>query len=216
MNKYSDFTRAELFTLIREQKALMFNIKIRDTQPSEHTLRELQEDIDEMLSAMRLSTLTTPHTNRSKGDYSLIIWQQTIRDIMKQQKSFQPGNDVNQFITALSKAYAIHVAPELDNYPSLEGEFVKSAKDLLDQGIFQQMVDSKADTSTFNALKDYLQAAHGSQMTNFQHLSRAWDLERLDGERLPDFASRLESTLRDAAVHIKNKFKKDKNTELTD
>ena len=47
-------------------------------------------------------------------------------------------------------------------------------------------------------------------MTNFQHLSRAWDLQRRDGETLTDFASLLENTIREAAVHIKNKYEKDK------
>ena len=58
------------------------------------------------------------------------------------KKKFYPGNDVNQFIIALNKAYMIHVIPELATYPSLEEEF-KPAQDPLDQGIFQQMVDSK-------------------------------------------------------------------------
>ena len=82
----------------------------------------------------------------------------------------------------------IHVIPELAIYPSLEEEFVKAAQDLLDQGIFQQMVDYKQDTSTFEKLKTYLIGTHSSQMTNFQHLSRAWDLQRRDGEKLTDFA----------------------------
>ena len=34
-------------------------------------------------------------------------------------------------------------------YPNLEAEFVKGAKDVLDHCIFQQMEDSKQDTSTF-------------------------------------------------------------------
>ena len=62
---------------------------------------------------------------------------------MKQKKKFYPGNDINQFIIALNKAYMIHVILELATYPSLEEEFVKAAQDLFDQGIFQQMVDSK-------------------------------------------------------------------------
>ena len=72
---------------------------------------------------------------------------------MKQKKTFHPGNDINQFITTLNKAYMIHVIPELATYPSLEEEFIKAAQDLLDQGIFQQMVDSKQDTSTFKKLR---------------------------------------------------------------
>ena len=106
-------------------------------------------------------------------------------------------------ITALNKVYMIHVIPELATYSSLEEEFVKAAKDLLDQGIFQQMVDFKQDTSTFEKLKTYLIGTHSSQMTNFQHLSRAWDLQRRDGEKLTDFTGRLENFIREAAVHIK-------------
>ena len=52
-------------------------------------------------------------------------------------------------------------------------------------------------------------------MTNFQYLSRAWDLQRRDGEKLTDFAGRLENTTREAAVHIKNKYKKDNKVVLT-
>ena len=125
--------------------------------------------------------------------------QQPLRDAMK-QKTFYPGNDVNQFITALNM---IHVIPELTTYPSLEEEFVKAAQNLLNQGIFQQMVDSKQDTITFEKLKTNFIGTHGSQMTNFQHLSRAWDLQRRDGEKLTDFVGRLENTIREAAVHIK-------------
>ena len=78
-----------------------------------------------------------------------------------------------------------------------------------------KMVDYKQDTSTFEKLKTYLIGTHGSQMTNFQHLSRAWDLRRRDGEKLTDFAGRLENTTREAAVDIKDKYKKDNKVDLT-
>ena len=52
-------------------------------------------------------------------------------------------------------------------------------------------------------------------MTNFPYLSRAWDLQRWDGEKLTDFADRLENTVRKAAVHIKNKYMKDNKVVLT-
>ena len=77
------------------------------------------------------------------------------------------------------------------------------------------MVDSKQDTSTFEKLKTYLIRIHGSQMTNFHHLSRAWDLQRRDGKKLTDFAGQLKNIIREAAVHIKNKYKKDNKVDLT-
>ena len=52
-------------------------------------------------------------------------------------------------------------------------------------------------------------------MKNFQHLSRAWDLQRWGAEKLTDFAGRLENTIREAAVHIKNKYKKDNKVDMT-
>ena len=98
----------------------------------------------------------------------------------------------------------------------MEKEFVKLAKQLLNEGIFQQMEDSRQPTSTFKELKAYLIFTHGSQMTNFQYLSRAWDLQRHEGEKLTDFAGRLENTIREATVHITAKFKSDRqNAEMT-
>lgn len=95
-------------------------------------------------------------------------------------------------------------------------EFVKLAKQLLNEGIFQQMEDSKQSTATFEELKTYLVSTHGNLMTNFQHLSRAWDLQRCEGEKFTDFAGRLEKTIREATVHIKARFKLDKrNAEMT-
>ena len=69
------------------------------------------------------------------------------------------------------------------------------------------MEESRQDTSSYNKLKEYLISTHGSKMSNFQHLSRAWDLQRGEDEKLTDFAGRLETTLSEAAVHIKANYK---------
>ena len=53
-------------------------------------------------------------------------------------------------------------------------------------------------------------------MINFQYLSRAWDLQRYEGEKLTNFAGRLENTTREATVHITAKFKSDRQSaEMT-
>ena len=78
----------------------------------------------------------------------------------------------------------------------------------LDQGIFQQMIDSQQ-------MKSWLIATHANQMSNFQHLCRTSDLQRRNSEKLTDFAGRLENTLREATIHIKNKFQKDNTKEQT-
>ena len=214
---YTRLTRPEILGFIRDQEKNLFDIKLCPTPARPELILEITGKITKMMEALDQAkpTPTPPQAAQKADNYGILMRQQSLRDVMRLKKNFNPGNDVNQFITSINKAYTIHVMPELANYPSLETEFVKAAKDLLDHGIFQQMADSGQDTSTFEQLKAYLIATHGSQMTNFQHLSRAWDLQRRDGEKLTDFAGRLENTIREAAVHIKNKYKKDNNADLT-
>ena len=55
-------------------------------------------------------------------------------------------------------------------------------------------------------------------MTNFQHLSRAWDLQRRDSKKSTNFASWLRNTIREATVKKKKKkkkYKKDNKLDLT-
>ena len=167
-----------------------------------------------MLTALSLATTPSPSTTHTDTPHGLMIGQQSLRDSMRDIKSFNPDNDVYHFITDLTQTYIINVKPGLAKFPEMEDEFMKIAK-LLDRGIFQQMVDSQQDISNFEQLKSYLIATHGNQMSNFQHLSRAWDLQKRDGMKLTDFAGRLENTLRVVTVHIKNKFRKDNTKELT-
>ena len=174
-----------------------------------------QKDIEDMLTALSQATTTATSTTHTNTSHGLMMHQQSLRDAMRDIRTFNPGNNVHRFISDLNQAYTINVKPELTNYPEMEEEFLKIAKRLFDRGVFQQMEDTHQDASTFERLKSYLIATHGNQMSNFQHLSRAWDLQRRDGERLTDFAGRLESTIREAAIHIKNKYNKDNATGMT-
>ena len=211
---YSHLTRSELYSLLEKHKLALLNIKCSPTRPDEATIAEAQKDIDDMLTALNLATTTSSHSH-TDTPHGLLMRLQSLRDAMRDIKSLNPGNDVHRFITDLNQAYTINVKPDLAKYPDMEDEFMKIAKRLLDRGIFQQMEDSQQIISGFEQLKSYLMETHGNQMSNFQHLSRAWDLQRGNGERLTDFAGRLENTMREATVHIRNKFKKDNTKELT-
>ena len=65
---------------------------------------------------------------------------------MRDIKSFNPGNDVHHFITDRKQAY-INIKAKLTKYPEMYDEFMKIANRLLDQGSFQQMVDSQQEIS---------------------------------------------------------------------
>ena len=219
--EYSGLSRSEILELIKQQKAAILQTKI-DMEPADNPqaqliISELKTDLHELLTALQTTAHDRSHTlQHHTTNYELLLRQQSLRDATKSIRTFEPGSDVNRFITDLNKAYTIHVKPELREYPAMEKEFVKLAKQLLNEGIFQQMEDSRQPTSTFEELKAYLISTHGSQMTNFQYLSRAWDLQRHEGEKLTDFAGRLENTIREATVHITAKFKSDRqNAEMT-
>lgn len=87
---------------------------------------------------------------------------QSLRDTMRGINRFHPSNDVNQFMIDLNKAYTIHVKPELAHYSRMETKFVKIAKQLLDESIFQQMEDSQQITASYEQLRAYLIRTHGS------------------------------------------------------
>ena len=180
-------------------------------------ISELKTDLHELLTALQTTAHDRSHTlQQHTTNYELLLRQQSLRDATKSIWTFEPGSDVNRFITDLNKAHTIHVKPELREYPAMEKEFVKLAKQLLNEGIFQLMEDSRQPTSLFEELKAFLISTHGGQMTNFQYLSRAWDLQRYEGEKLTDFAGRLVNTIREATVHITAKFKSDRqNAEIT-
>lgn len=52
-------------------------------------------------------------------------------------------------------------------------------------------------------------------MTNFHHINQAWDLQQQDGVKLTDFTGQLENTIKEAAVHIKAKFKADTTSKIS-
>ena len=125
---YSSFTRSELFTLIRDQKAALLNMTTGSTYPSEEKIKETQDDLDNMMTALNSASITTPSIAKKKAP-TTTIWQcnDSHFEMQWNKKTFYPGNDVNQFITALNKVYMIHVIPELATYLSLKEEFIKAA-----------------------------------------------------------------------------------------
>ena len=176
--EYSGLSRSEILELIKQQKAAILQTKI-DMEPADNPqaqliISELKTDLHELLTALQTTAHDRSHTlKQHTTNYELLLRQQSLRDATKSIRTFELGSDVNRFITDLNKAYTIHVKPELREYPAMEKEFIKLAKQLLNEGIFQQMEDSRQPTSTFEELKAYLISTHRSQMTNFQYLSRA-------------------------------------------
>ena len=133
---YSGLTRTELFVLVEEHKLTLLNLKCGPTCSDEATTTEAQKDIDDMLTTLSQATTTATSTTHINTSHRLMMQQQSLRDAMRDIRSFISGNNVHRFISDLNQAYTINVKPELTNYPEMEEEFLKIAKQLLDQGIF--------------------------------------------------------------------------------
>lgn len=85
--------------------------------------------IDELQSDLKNLPLLEPQIQpTTHPDNELIMRQQSIRDAIRDIRKFEPGNDVNCFITNLNKTHTIQVKPELANYPRMKDEFVITDK----------------------------------------------------------------------------------------
>ena len=60
------------------------------THPSEEKIKETQADLDNMVSALNSVSITTPSiAQKSTHNYDLPMWQQSLRDAMKQKQKKQ-------------------------------------------------------------------------------------------------------------------------------
>lgn len=101
---YSGCTRNELLSFIRDQKSALLQLKSSTSRPDEALITEIKVDLEIMLSTLKSTTLTdTPKADNN--DYNLMIRLQAIHDSVKDIKKFNPGNDVNRFITDVNKTY---------------------------------------------------------------------------------------------------------------
>ena len=144
-------TYLDILIFIKQQQSLIMDLKV-NTKLTHESWRKIE--FKEMLlkySIQRNGGCTTfskrkYQYNQNSTDYKLLIQQQSLCDAMIDIKKFEPGNDVNRYMTNLNKRSATRVRPDLTNHPRIKGQFVKAAKQQLDIGIFQPIEDSLKDT----------------------------------------------------------------------
>lgn len=117
---YTGLVRTEILDLIKQQQAAILNLKTHSTHTDGHQTKavidELQLNLQEKLAALTSAVTRTTDTAHNPTDYELIMWQQSLRDAMRDIRKFQTGNDINRLITDLNKSHTIQVKPEHANY----------------------------------------------------------------------------------------------------
>ena len=215
MTDYSIFNRAELFSMLKETDATLMAKEAAEAVNSDPVQKKLIISLTTKMTELRaaISKLSTSsNTSQSSQDYKFLQLATTMANAMKDVKKLEPGIPCENFIASLRNNFDLLVKPELGTYPLLEKEFIKQARLRMSETYNTQMSASNVEIKTFEELRTYLERTHGSQLTNYQLLSRAWDLELGQSESLTDFATKLELRMRDAAQQIEARYKADKKS----
>ena len=133
----------------------------------------------------------------------------------KSISKFLPGGNLESWIDELDRLYAVYIADELNDYPSLEISFVRLCKTYLDKVLFTQMLNSQVDTDTYDKFRTYMLKNHGSRQSVFSFLQKPFDSKLQGNIAVTTFASKLDKSMREAQLRISEKFKSDHNgTEI--
>ena len=116
--------------------------------------------------------------------------------------TLEPPLDVSVFIQRLNNCFNLFIKP----FPALEPYFVQTAKGYLSMDILETLNASEEKTDTFEELQVYLKKHFGSRETPFQILNSLMELDIKDGEKLQEFAGRLERKVAIVATQITAKF----------
>ena len=150
--------------------------------------------------------------NDSNAAYITSMKISNLSTHFKSINKFLPGSNCEAWIDELDRLYAVHIKPELNDYPTLETSFVRLCKTYLDKVIFTQMLNSKMDTDTYDQFRSYMLKNHGSRQSVFSFLQKPFDLKLQDDDKaVTTFASKLDKSMREAQLRISEKYKSDHN-----
>ena len=117
--------------------------------------------------------------------------------------TLEPPLDVSIFIQKLQNCFNLYVK----ELPILEPYFVKTAKGYVSMDILENINASEDPTGTFEELQTFLKKHYGSRETPFQLLNSLMEMQMKEGEKLQEFAGRLERKIATVVTQIAAKFK---------
>ena len=117
--------------------------------------------------------------------------------------TLEPPLDVSIFVQRLQNCYNLFVK----SLPVLEPYFVQTAKGYLSMDILENINASEDSTETFEELQTFLKKNYGSRETPFQLLNQLMELDIKEGEKIQEYAGRLERKTATVVTQIAAKFK---------
>ena len=146
------------------------------------------------------------------GDYAFQCALTNLALELKSVPRFQPGVEIETFITNLDNIYYLQVATKLETWPRLELEFVTMVQSRLHSTYVSSILNAGKKFDTYAELKAYLVSQFSSNFTNFQILNRLMSCSIRDNESYSDFGRRMDIETTNAATLIASKYAKENAT----
>ena len=148
------------------------------------------------------ATSTNVHVTHTADFKAMEAW---FRDSVPK---FNPGSDVNVFISSLENGYKLCVTPE----NNLEGQFVKFAITHMCAEYSNSILKADASTrSSYAAFIKYLKANYSTQETVFQVLQHMWEIERKPDEDIHSLGVRFQEKAAETSTRITSMFEEQAN-----
>ena len=215
-----------LETTLQQLYTKKITLEVEDADKHKDQLAKIDAKIDEYNAIIKTKKETIPP--KTEPDATSLVAPQSANLLGNPEARFhynsmithfktnvptlEPPLDVSVFIQRLQNCYNLFVKP----FKALEPYFIQSAKGQLSMDILESINASEEKTDTFEELQIYLKKHYGSRETPFQILSSLMDLEIKEGEKLQEFAGRLERKTATVVTQIAAKFQdREANTDST-
>ena len=120
------------------------------------------------------------------------------------------SNEAERFTARLSQMFHLLVT---NNDATLEPDFVRLSTMRLSEDVFQHILQSGSDITTFAKFKDVIKSTYGPKLNAVQQMNKLYDLE-FDGKaKLSLFAQRCHETIRNGYSAMNNQWKKVKQVD---
>ena len=213
---HSKLSISVLETNLNRLVAKMDDLELEDEEKNAGTITKIKKKILEYQSALdakiiepkpepanATTLVATQSTNPLGTPDAKFCYNSMVSHFKANVPTLQPPLDVSIFIQRLQNCYNLYVK----QFPALEPYFVQQAKGHLSMDILETINAADDKTETFEELQLYLKKNFGSRETPFQLLSSLMDMDIKEGEKLQEFAGRLERKTATVVTQINAKFK---------
>ena len=205
-----------LETNLNRLVAKMDDLEFEDENKHAATITKIKKKILEYQNALDAKTIETKH-DPINAQLQVATQHTSANPLATSEAKFNYNSMVSHFKSNVptlepQNCYNLYVKP----FKALEPYFVQQAKGHLSMDILETLNASNDKTETFEELQLYLKKNYGSRETPFQLLNSLMELDIKEGEKIQEFAGRLERKVAIVATQITAKFNdRESNTDKT-